>query len=168
MSNMFNKENGALEMRFDAYPQRQFVTESININSLAYHHIWSTIQTLPATLPEPSSMDRGPRPGVTGALSYFRMTLAEGVGPRLGWALCLETRSFNELAKAMQFNFIAELQVQILPPQPSIFAPPRFWPGGVRFLALCLAFAISQAHPIVRSSIPHFLELTVHVRPSDG
>jgi len=26
-------------MRFDAYPQRQFVTESININSLAYHHI---------------------------------------------------------------------------------------------------------------------------------
>ena len=54
-----------------------------------------------------------------------------------------------------------------MPPQPSIFAPPRFWPGGVRFLALCLAFAISQAHPRVRSSIPHFLELTVHVRPSD-
>ena len=34
---------------FDAYPQRQFVTESININSLADHHIWSTIKTLPAT-----------------------------------------------------------------------------------------------------------------------
>ena len=30
---------------------------------------------------------------VTEALSYFRMTLAEGVGPRLGWALCLEPRS---------------------------------------------------------------------------
>jgi len=60
--------NGALEMRFDAYPQRQFVTESININILADHHIWSTIQTLPATLPEPSSMDRGPRTGVTGAI----------------------------------------------------------------------------------------------------
>ena len=55
-------------MRFDAYPQRQFVTESININSLADHHIWSTIKTLPATLPEPSSMDRGPLTGVTGAI----------------------------------------------------------------------------------------------------
>ena len=44
---------------FDAYPKRQSVTESININSLADHHIWSTIKTLPATLPEPSSMDRG-------------------------------------------------------------------------------------------------------------
>jgi len=38
---------------FDAYPQRQSVTESININSLTDHHIWSTIKTLPATLPEP-------------------------------------------------------------------------------------------------------------------
>ena len=55
---------------FDAYPQRQFVTESININSLADHHIWSTIKTLPATLPEPSSMDRGPRTGVTGAICH--------------------------------------------------------------------------------------------------
>ena len=54
---------------FDAYPQRQFVTESININSLADHHIWSTIKTLPATLPEPSFMDRGPRTGVNGAAS---------------------------------------------------------------------------------------------------
>ena len=91
--------NGALEMRFDAYPQRQFVTESININSLTDHHIWSTIKTLPATLPEPRSVvrgpsfeaqgpsftdhgpavsDRGPRTGVTAALSYFRMTLDEG------------------------------------------------------------------------------------------
>ena len=47
-------ENGALGKKFDAYPQRQSVTESININSLAYHHTWSTIKTLPATLPEPS------------------------------------------------------------------------------------------------------------------
>ena len=38
---------------FDAYLKRQFVTESTNINSLADHHIWSTIKTLPATLPEP-------------------------------------------------------------------------------------------------------------------
>ena len=45
---------------FDAYPQRQFVTESININSLTDHHIWSTIKTLPATLPEPRPVVRGP------------------------------------------------------------------------------------------------------------
>ena len=64
-----SKENGALGKKFDAYPQRQFVTESTNINSLADHHIWSTIKTLPATLPEPSSTDRGPRTGVTGAVS---------------------------------------------------------------------------------------------------
>ena len=63
------ERNSALGKKFDAYPQRQFVTESININSLADHHIWSTIKTLPATLPEPSSMDRGPRTGVTGAAS---------------------------------------------------------------------------------------------------
>ena len=54
---------------FEAVPKRQFLTESPNINSLAYHRIWSTIKTLPATLPEPSSMDRGPRTGVTGAVS---------------------------------------------------------------------------------------------------
>ena len=71
---------GALEMRFDAYPQRQFVTESININSLADHLIWSTIKTLPATLPEPSSMDRGPRTGVTGAVS------ASGLDVCWGWS----------------------------------------------------------------------------------
>jgi hypothetical protein len=56
-------------MRFDAYPQRQFVTESININSLAYRHIWSTIKTLPATLPEPSSKVRGWSAEVTEAVS---------------------------------------------------------------------------------------------------
>ena len=36
------------------------MTEFTNINSLADHHIWSTIKTLPATLPEPSSVVRGP------------------------------------------------------------------------------------------------------------
>ena len=51
----------SLEMRFDAYPKRQFATESININSLAYHHIWSTIKTIPATLPGPRSVVRGSR-----------------------------------------------------------------------------------------------------------
>ena len=40
---------------FDAYPKRQFVTEFTNINSLADHHMWSTIKTLPVKLPEPSN-----------------------------------------------------------------------------------------------------------------
>ena len=53
---------------FDAYTQRQFVTESININSLAYHHIWSTIKILPATLPEPSFKVRVSSAGVTEAI----------------------------------------------------------------------------------------------------
>ncbi len=53
----------------EAHPTCQFVTESININSLVDHYIWSTIKTLPATLPESNSMDRGPRTGVTGAIS---------------------------------------------------------------------------------------------------
>jgi hypothetical protein len=35
------------------------VTESSYNNSLADHHIWSTIKTLPATLPAPKN--RGPR-----------------------------------------------------------------------------------------------------------
>jgi hypothetical protein len=62
-------ENGALGKKFDTYLKREFVTESINIKGLADHHIWSTIKTLPAALPEPSSMDRGPRTGVTEGVS---------------------------------------------------------------------------------------------------
>ena len=53
-------EFGAGEEGFEAYTQRQFMTESTNINSLADHHIWSTIKTLPATLPEPWAVIRGP------------------------------------------------------------------------------------------------------------
>ena len=60
---------GAGEEGFEAYTQRQFVTESNNINSLEDHHIWSTINTLRATLPEFCSMDGGPLTGVTGAVS---------------------------------------------------------------------------------------------------
>ena len=75
-------ENGALGKRFDAYPKRQFVTESININSLAYHHTWSTIKTLPATLPELRARDRGPRTRVTGAVSASGLDICLGVGPQ--------------------------------------------------------------------------------------
>ena len=52
-------------------------------NSLADHHIWSTIKTLPATLPEPCSMDRGPRTGVTGAVSLSDLEFVGGVGLRM-------------------------------------------------------------------------------------
>ena len=62
-------ENDALGKKFDTYLKRQFVTEFININRLADHHIWSTIKTLPAILPEHSSMDREPRTGVTEGVS---------------------------------------------------------------------------------------------------
>jgi hypothetical protein len=62
-------ENGALGKKLDAYLKRQFVTETNNISRLADHHIWSTIKTLPAILPEPSSMGRGPRTGVTEGVS---------------------------------------------------------------------------------------------------
>ena len=88
---------------FDAYPQRQFVTESSYNNSLAYRHIWSTIKTLPATLPEPRSeirgpssdfhgpppsshgprtTDRGPRTGVTVGVSLSALDLIIGGGRR--------------------------------------------------------------------------------------
>ena len=59
---------------------RQFVTESTNINFLADHHMWSTIRTLPATLPEPSSVDRGPCTGITGAISASDLDSIKGDG----------------------------------------------------------------------------------------
>ena len=75
-------ENGALGKKFDAYPLRQSVTESSYNNSLADHHTWPTIKTLPATLPEASSMDRGPWTGVTGAVSASGLDFIEGGGPQ--------------------------------------------------------------------------------------
>ena len=42
--------------------------------------MWSTIKTLPATLPEPSFMDRGPRTGVTGAVFASDLELIRGGG----------------------------------------------------------------------------------------
>ena len=62
--------------RFDAYPERQFVTAFLNINSSANHHILSNIKTLPATLPEPSSKVRGWSAGVTGAVSALDLEIA--------------------------------------------------------------------------------------------
>ena len=61
------------------------MTEYNNINSLADHHIWSTIKTLPATLPELMIMDRGPQTGVTesvslSALDFFEEGGSQGAG----------------------------------------------------------------------------------------
>ena len=82
--------DGALDKKFDAFPTRQSVTESSYNNSLADHHLWSTIKTLPATLPEPCSMDRGPRTGVTEGVSLSDLEFVGGGGVRL-----LEARKMN-------------------------------------------------------------------------
>ena len=66
----------------EAYTQSQFVTESTNIDILADHHIWSTIKTLPATLSEPCSMDRGPLTEVTYGFSLSDLDLCEGTEAR--------------------------------------------------------------------------------------
>ena len=46
---------------FEAHLKHHFKTVSSNINILAGPAYWSTIKTLPATLPEPSSEGHGPR-----------------------------------------------------------------------------------------------------------
>ena len=56
------------------------MTESTNINSLADHHIWSTIKTLPATLPEPSFKDGVSSAGVAGAVSQSDIDICQGLG----------------------------------------------------------------------------------------
>jgi hypothetical protein len=56
------------------------VTETSNINGLVDHHTWQTFKTLPAILPESSSMDRGPRTGVTGAVSASDLDVRGEVG----------------------------------------------------------------------------------------
>ena len=93
------------------------MTESSYINSLANSPYRSTIKTLPATLPEPWTMVRGPRPKQKGPwstdlqprivdnLSRFKLRGSRlgGAGPGLlglvdgsesnwveGWGLCLE------------------------------------------------------------------------------
>ena len=54
-------ETGAGDEVFEAYTQHHFKTVSSNINILVCSVYWSTIKTLPATLPDPSSENRGPR-----------------------------------------------------------------------------------------------------------
>ncbi len=58
------------------------MAESINVNSLADHHIWSTIKTLPATLPEPSFKVQVSSAGVAGAVSASDLHYVRGWGRR--------------------------------------------------------------------------------------
>ena len=95
---------------FEALPKHQFMTESTNINSLADHYIWSTIKTLPATLPKPSSMDRGPRTGVTEAVSQLDLDICLGVGRR-AWAMVRGPRTLvDELIEAGVGSFVGGYQ----------------------------------------------------------
>jgi len=73
---------------FYAYLKRQFVTESTNINSLTDHSIWSTIKTLPATLPELSFKVQGSSAGVTGAVSASDLDVCWGWGRIMGLGSC--------------------------------------------------------------------------------
>ena len=78
---------GVMRVWCQSPPDRQFVTESSYINSLSHHPIRSTIKTLPATLPEPSSQVqvptiafREPRNGVTDAAWQSALGLVRGGG----------------------------------------------------------------------------------------
>ena len=87
---------------FEAFPKHHSMTVSSNINILAGPAYWSTIKTLPATLPEPRSVVRGPRSefhgpmssshgrrtGVTGAVSLSDLDVCYGVGWILGVGSC--------------------------------------------------------------------------------
>ena len=77
-------EIGAGEAGFEAYTQRQFVTESTNINSLADHHIWSTIKILP----EPSFKNGVSSAGVTEAVCQSDLDIGQGVGRIHGVGSC--------------------------------------------------------------------------------
>ena len=63
------------------------MTESSYNNSLADHHIWSTIKTLPATLPEPRSVVRGPSFEAQGPSFTDHGPAATDRGPRTGVTL---------------------------------------------------------------------------------
>ncbi len=55
------------------------MTESININSLADHHLCLTIKTLPATLPEPSFKVRISSAGFSRAVSASDLGACQGM-----------------------------------------------------------------------------------------
>ena len=87
---------------------RQSLTESSYINSLSYQQIWSTIKTLPATLPEPSYQVQvptiallEPRNGVTDAVWRSAFALARGVGIKRARSAALGPRFYDGLAETL-------------------------------------------------------------------
>ena len=67
--------------RFDAYPERQFAADFINVNSSGDHCIWSIIKTLlqPCLNPVPRTVRHGL--GITAAVS------ASGLDAPVGQAI---------------------------------------------------------------------------------
>ena len=83
VSTRYGEVNGAGDEGFEAYTQHHFKTVSSNINILAGTAYWSTIKTLPASLPEPRSEDRA---------ASFRH---QGVKFRGSWAKVQEPRTLK-------------------------------------------------------------------------
>ena len=104
--------SGAPGRMFDASLERLSVTETSYNNSLAERVPRSTIQTLPATLPEPRSKARGPRSlikktsgaraaigDVRSSLSGFGRQIAGGASRTAGLGPCFwETACVAELS----------------------------------------------------------------------
>ena len=107
------------------------MTESTIINSLAYHRIWSTIKTLPATLPEPrpvvrgpsfeaqgpsftdhgpAATDRGPRTGVTEGVSKSESDLMRGGGALIRLDGVPWTLGLDGLVEAVKDNFMTRVK----------------------------------------------------------
>ena len=81
---MCSKDNGAPGRMFDASLERLSVTETSYNNSLAERAPRSTIQTLPATLPEPWSKAREPR-SVIKETSGARAAIGDGRSGLMGF-----------------------------------------------------------------------------------
>ena len=100
-------ETGAGEGRFDASYKHHPVTESSYINSLANSPYRSTVKTLPATLPEPWTVVRGPRSKHQGPWSTDLEPRIVGLGsrfkPRVPKASPL-TRSRSESRKTRLYD----------------------------------------------------------------
>ena len=68
----------------EAFHKNHFKTVSSNINILAGTAYWSTIKTLPATLPEPRAKDRGASFRHHGPRFGGRGPWNSDLGPRIG------------------------------------------------------------------------------------
>jgi hypothetical protein len=106
-------EIGAGDEVFEAYIQHQFKIVPSNINILADHKIWSTIKTLPATLPKASSENYRSsfkvQETVSEQLMYWnRHLICYGVGK-----LSPGTTSEAKVAKFATYSFLILLMPQM-------------------------------------------------------